>query len=574
TVLPREGNDERVDDLNGQRNEQGMGANGNLLPDMLAQVGNQRNVRNQDGNVVNEKFQENVGNVIVNGNRIRGMVAATEPKTIQKVMQIAGTLTDEAVRNESIKKVEKRGNVRKPSKDKNSRDDNKRTRTENAFATTVNPVGRENMGTWPKCTTCNSYHAPGGPCHTCFNYNHPGHLAKDCRGVSRKVNPVNIKNPTVRACYDCGSINHARGRAFMFGAVEAHQNLNIMTGIDPSELSFRYEIEIGSRKLIEIDKVIKSCKQEIKGHVFDIDLIPFRHGSFDVIIVEDFPEVFLDDLLGLPHVWKIEFRIELIPGAIPIAKSPFRLTPSELEELSGQLKKLQDKGFIRPNSSPWGAPFFSKIDLRPRYHQLRVHENDIPKTAFRTHCRHLEFTVMPFDNILIYSKTWEEHVEHLRNVINGNGIHVDPIKIEVVKNWKAPRTPFERRWIELFSDYDCEIHYHPGKANMVADALSRKERVKPKRVRAMNITLRSSINDKILTAQKQAIDESVGLQKGLDEMIEQKSDRTLYYLDRIWVPLKGEVRTLIMDEAHKSKYFVHPVADKMYYDLRDRYFFR
>ncbi|GKB80106.1 hypothetical protein Tco_0947001, partial [Tanacetum coccineum] len=96
----------------------------------------------------------------------------------------------------------------------------------------------------------------------------------------------------------------------------------------------------------------------------------------------------------------------------------------------------------------------------------------------------------------------------------------------------------QRRWIELFSDYDCEIRYHPGKANVMADALSRKERVKPKR-------------------------------RGLDEMIEQRSDGTLYYLDRIWVPLKGEVGTLIIDEAHKSKYFVHPRADKMYYDLRD-----
>nr|GEX69614.1 reverse transcriptase domain-containing protein [Tanacetum cinerariifolium] len=98
----------------------------------------------------------------------------------------------------------------------------------------------------------------------------------------------------------------------------------------------------------------------------------------------------------------------------------------------------------------------------------------------------------------------------------------------------------QRRWIELFSDYDCEIRYHLGKANVVAEALSRKERVKPKRVRAINMTLRSSIKDRILSAQKEAVDESVGLQKGLDEMIEQRSDGTLYYLDRIWVPLKGD----------------------------------
>ncbi|GKE58974.1 putative reverse transcriptase domain-containing protein, partial [Tanacetum coccineum] len=104
---------------------------------------------------------------------------------------------------------------------------------------------------------------------------------------------------------------------------------------------------------------------------------------------------------------------------------------------------------------------------------------------------------------------------------------------------------------ELFSDYDCEIRYHPGKANVVADAQSRKERVKPKRVRDMNIVLQSSIKDRILATQKEAMDESAGLQRGLDEMIELRNDGALYYPDRIWVPLKGDIRTLIMDEAHR-----------------------
>ncbi|GKD75462.1 putative reverse transcriptase domain-containing protein, partial [Tanacetum coccineum] len=368
------------------------------------------------------------------------MVAATEPKTIQKVVQISGALTDEAVRNGSIKKFEKRGNVGEPSKDKNGRDDNKNTRTRNAFATTVNPVGRKNTGTWPKCTTCNSYHAPRGPCRICFNCNRPSHLARDCRGVPRNMNPINARNPTVKACYECGSTDHARGRAFMLGAEEARQDPNIMTGtftlnnhfattlfdsdtdysfvsttfipllgLKPSDLGFTYEIEIASGQLVEIDKVIKGCKLEIEGHVFDIDLIPFGHRSFDVIIgmdwlsnykaeiichekvvriplpdgkvlrvlgerlkektiflmgvkkqeeivvVRDFPEVFPDDLSGLPPIREIEFQIELIPGATPVAKSSYRVAPSELEELSGQLKDLQDKGFIRPSSSPWGA---------------------------------------------------------------------------------------------------------------------------------------------------------------------------------------------------------------------------
>ncbi|GJT63593.1 putative reverse transcriptase domain-containing protein [Tanacetum coccineum] len=397
------------------------------------------------------------------------MVAATEPKTMQKAVQISGALTDEA--------------------DKNGRDDNKRTRNANSFATIVNPVGRENLG----------------------------HLARDCRGASRNANPINARNLTVRA-WSWKPREPARDRAFMLGAEEARQDLNIVTGLEPSELGFKYEIEIASGQLVEIDKAIKGMdwlsnyKAEIICHE-KVVRIPLPDGKVlrvvrvrpdknvrllmsakasdkkqeEVVIVRDFHEVFPDDLSGLPPIWEIEFRIELTPGATLVAKSHYRLAPSELEDLSGKLKELQDKGFIRPSSSPWSG-----------YHQLRVHEDDIPKNVFRTRYGYFEFTVMPFgltnapavfidlmnivcrpyldkfvivfiDDILIYSKTQEEHVEHLRlvlgllkkeklyakfykcefwlrevqflgHVINGNRIHVDPSKIEVVKNWKTPRT--------------------------------------------------------------------------------------------------------------------------------------
>nr|GEX73469.1 reverse transcriptase domain-containing protein [Tanacetum cinerariifolium] len=192
--------------------------------------------------------------------------------------------------------------------------------------------------------------------------------------MPRNVNSVNARNPPVRACYECGSTDHvrsacprlnrvqgpkgnrpnqvvannegqgrgnqenqARGRAFMLGAAKAHQDPNIVTGREPNELGFRYEIEIASEKLVEIDKVIKGCKLEIEGHVFDIDLIPFGHGSFDVVIGMDW----------FSNHKEIEFRIELIPRATPVEKSPYRLTPSELKELSGQLKELQDKECIK-----------------------------------------------------------------------------------------------------------------------------------------------------------------------------------------------------------------------------------
>ncbi|GJU82978.1 putative reverse transcriptase domain-containing protein [Tanacetum coccineum] len=132
----------------------------------------------------------------------------------------------------------------------------------------------------------------------------------------------------------------------------------------------------------------------------------------------------------------------------------------------------------------------------------------------------------------------------------------------------------QRRWIELFSDYECEIRYHPGKDNVVADALSRKERVKPRRVRAMTMTIQSRFKSTILAAQSEAFkEENVPVERlhRLDQQMERKEDESLYFMDGIWVPLVGGVITIIMDKAHKTRYSVHLGADKMYHDLRDMY---
>ncbi|GJY05234.1 hypothetical protein Tco_0371174 [Tanacetum coccineum] len=129
--------------------------------------------------------------------QIRGMVAAMKPTTIRKAMQKASTVTDEAIRNGSLKKnTKKRGNGREHSRDMNVKDDSKRSRTRNAFATTANPVWREYTGTIPKYTNCNLHHLPESPYRAYFSCNRLGHLAKDYRVVPRMVNPMNAKNPT------------------------------------------------------------------------------------------------------------------------------------------------------------------------------------------------------------------------------------------------------------------------------------------------------------------------------------------------------------------------------------------
>ncbi|GKA70200.1 putative reverse transcriptase domain-containing protein [Tanacetum coccineum] len=275
----------------------------------------------------------------------------------------------------------------------------------------------------------------------------------------------------------------------------------------------------------------------------------------DVPFVRDFPEVFPEDLPGIPPGRQVEFRIDLVPGVAPVARAPYRLAPSEMKEQAEQLQELSDKGFIRPSSSPWGDPVlfvkkkdisfrmcidycelnkltmkncyplpriddlfnqlqgssvYSKIDLRLGYHQLRVCEEDIPKTAFRMRYVHYEFQVMLFgltnalavfmdlmnrvckpyldkfvivfiEDILIYSKNKEEHEEHLKlilellkkeelyakfskcefwipkvqflgHVIDSRGIH--PAKIESIKDWASPKTPTEiRQFLGLVGYY-------------------------------------------------------------------------------------------------------------------------
>ncbi|GKC47969.1 putative reverse transcriptase domain-containing protein [Tanacetum coccineum] len=339
-----------------------------------------------------------------------------------------------------------------------------------------------------------------------------------------------------------------------------------MLNISPITIDTFYDIEMADNNLVSTNTVIQGATLTLLNQPFKIDLIPIKLGSFDVVIgmdwlskyhariicdekvihipidgetliiraqimekkseekrledipvVREFPKVFPEDLPWLPPIRQVEFQIDLIPGATPVARAPYRLAPSEMQELSNQLQELADRGFIRPSTSPWGAPVlfvkkkdgsfrmcidyrelnkltvknryplpriddlfdqlqgssvYSKIDLRSGYHQLRVRDEDIPKTAFRTRYGHYEFQVMPFgltnapavfmdlmnrvckpyldkfvivfiDDILIYSRNKEEHisiVQFLGHLIDSQGLHVDHAKIEAVKNWASPTT--------------------------------------------------------------------------------------------------------------------------------------
>nr|GEW96881.1 putative reverse transcriptase domain-containing protein [Tanacetum cinerariifolium] len=411
---------------------------------------------------------------------------------------------------------------------------------------------------------------------------------------------------------------------------------------------------IKARKYIE-----RGC-QLFVAHVNEKE--PKEKHLEDVPVIQDFPEVFPHDLSRIPPPRQVEFRIELVPGVVPVACAPYQLAPSEMKELADQLQELSEKGFIRPSSSPWGALVLfvkkkdgsfqmcidyrelNKLTVKNRYPLPRIDdlEEDIPITAFRTRYRHYEFQVMSFDltnapavfmdlinrvckpyldkfvnvfidDILIYSKSKEEHGDHLKtilellkkeqlyakilkcdfwlesvqflgHVIDSKGVHIDPLTQKNKKyEWgKDEEEAFQllkqklccapilalpegsedfvvycdallkehnmrqRRWI------DCEICYYPGKANVVADALSRKER-EPLRVRALVMTVHPNLPEQIRNTQSEAMKKKNVKAENLGRLIkpifEVRSDgtRTPSGYDSIWV---------IVDRLTNSAHFL------------------
>ncbi|XP_070013593.1 uncharacterized protein [Nicotiana sylvestris] len=266
-------------------------------------------------------------------------------------------------------------------------------------------------------------------------------------------------------------------------------------------------------------------------------------------IVWEFADVFPSDLPGMPPNRDIDFCIDLTLGTQPISVPSYRMAPKELKELKEQLEELLAKGFVRPS----GARIFSKIDLRSGYHQLKIRDSNVLKTAFRTRYGHYEFLVMSFgltnapvafmdlmnrvfrpyidsfvivfiDDISIYARSLEEHEQHLRRDLNLR----------------------QRRWLELLKDYDITIIYHSGKANMVADALSRK-------VESMGSLAFIPAKERPLALDIQSLANRLG---------------------RLCVPNVDGVRERILEEAHSSRYSIYSGTMKMYRDLRQHYWWR
>nr|GEV92710.1 putative reverse transcriptase domain-containing protein [Tanacetum cinerariifolium] len=425
-----------------------------------------------------------------------------------------------------------------------------------------------------------------------------GHFKKEC---------PNLKNNNNRG----NQVGNAKAQAKVYavGKAGANPNNNVVTGtfllnnryssilfdtgadksfvstafssrivITPTALDHDYNVELADGRIVGLNTIIRANitatkdKDKSKGKRLE-----------DLPVVQEFLEVFPKDLSGIPPTRQVEFRIDLIPGAVPVARAPYRLAPSKMKELAEQLQELTDKGFIRPSSSPWGAPVlfvkkkygsfrmcidyrelnkltvknrnplpriddlfdqlqgsivYLKIDLRSGYHQLRVQEEDIPKTAFKTRYGDYEFQVMPFglsnapamfmnlmnrvckpyldrfvivfiDDIMIYSKSKKEHEGHLRWILN------------LLK---------KEKFYAKFSK--CEFRI--SRVQFLGHVIDCREVIRT-------------------------------------EKLEPIADGTLCLNSRSWLPCYGDLRTVIMHESYKSKYSIHSVLEKMCQDIKKLY---
>ncbi|XP_073362331.1 uncharacterized protein [Aegilops tauschii subsp. strangulata] len=363
------------------------------------------------------------------------------------------------------------------------------------------------------------------------------------------------------------------------------QGLDIILGMD---WMVKYEglIDCASRSITLSAPGGKRIKYVCKYKHKQVHVNSLKGGSLEEVpVVRDYPDVFPEELPGMPPDRDIEFLIDLIPGTGPIAKRPYRMPPQELEELKKQIRELKAQGFIRPSSSPWGAPvlFVEKKDGTLR---MCVDYRSLNELTIKNKC-HLPMINDLFDQL--------EGATVFSKIDLCSGYHQLKIREQDI-----PKTTFTTRYIVMLLVKDLGVFrcrkYHPGKANVVADALSRRSHANAINIDNMppelceqfrnlrlemvpkgylaTLEVKPTLLDRIREARKgdkEIAEIKENMVKGKAEGFHEDGHGAIWFEKRICVPQDADIRKLILQEAHDSPYSIHPGNTKMYLDLRERF---
>ncbi|GKE06584.1 putative reverse transcriptase domain-containing protein, partial [Tanacetum coccineum] len=458
------------------------------------------------------------------------------------------------------------------------------------------------------------------PIMTCYDCGEQGHtrnrypkkvkkeVVGEVRGRAYAIKDAEPQGPNVvtgtflfNNCYASVLFDSGSDRSFV------DTRFSSMLNIDPVKIRASYEVELADGRVAR--KYVERGCHLFLAHVTEKKSKEKRLE--DVPIMHDFPEVFPEKLPGLPPLRQIEFRIDLVPGAAPVARAPYRLAPSEMRKLLVQLQELLEKGFIRPSSSPWGAPMLfvkkkdgsfrmcidyrelNKLTVKNRYPLLRIDDLfDQLQGSSVTRYGHFKFQMMPFgltnapavfmdlmnrvcktyldkfvivfiDDILIYSKDEEEHGKHLK------------IILELLKKERFASILALPEGTEDFMVYcDASLKGYGSvlmQREKVIPYASRQLKIHEENYTTHDLELRAVVFTLRLWRHYLYGTKCVVFtdHKSLQYILNQKE---LNLRKRRWIELLSdyncEIRNLVMHESHKSKYSIHPRSDKMYQDLK------
>nr|GEV62003.1 hypothetical protein [Tanacetum cinerariifolium] len=518
---------------------------------------------------------------------IQGNVIVANPTRLQDSIRIANQLMDKKLQGYAARSAENKIRIKSNPRDNRGQQLSfKRQNTAGQNIAKAYPARNNErkgyVGSFPYCNKCKLHHE--GLCTIrCGNCKKIGHQTRDFRNRGNKtrnktVNKTEGNEVTAKAyaigrggtnpdsnvvtctfllnnCYASMLFDSVADRSFVSTTFSA------LLDIAPSTLDTSYAIELANGRTSEINIVLRGCTLGLLGHLFNIDLMPVELGSFDVIINMDWfakyhalivcdekvvripygDEVLIirgdncnggKDFPGFQPARKVEFQIDLVPGAAPVTRAPYRLAPAEMQELSTQLQELSDKGFIRPSSSPWGATFDWGEKAEAAFQLLKQKLCSAPILAipeesenFMVYCdashKRLGAILMQKEKIIAYAS--RQLKVHEKNYTT-HDLELGAV-VFTLKMWR---------------------HYLYG----------------------------LNLPKQILNAQSEAKKEDNFIKEDLHGMInklESRADRTLCLNNRSWIPCFGDLRALIMHESHKSKYSIHPGSDKMYQDMKKLY---
>ncbi|GJU18239.1 putative reverse transcriptase domain-containing protein [Tanacetum coccineum] len=469
---------------------------------------------------------------------------SVEPTRLQDAIRLANSLMDQKLKGYAIRSAKTKRKFKSNQRDNCAQQPPfkrpyvRGSNVARAYTAGGNE-GRVYVGPYPLCNKCKLHHV--GPCTVkCRSCGKIGHLTRDCKKHFKKDCP---QTPRI--------LNHgktkpvipeAEGKALYYWwrrCKPGHQRCKGYGLSQPTPLCFpvlfdSVPIEVFMSTTFST-LLIKGCQNFWARYKEGITEVKSKEKRLeDVPIVRKFPKVFLEDLQGLTnHARQVEFQIDLVPGAAPVARALYRLAPLEMQELSAQLQELSDKEFIRPTilSTMGAVSCLSKKDDLFGCVLLVIIEGLLKasRKAFAINYDQIG-TRRAVKIDWVCGGKEEAAFQTLKHKV-GRGVDAEG------ENQKELNMR-QRKWLELLTDYEFEIRCHPGKAQSEA----KKE-------------------------------ENYGTEDlcGMIKKLEPRVDGTLCLNGRDWIPYRGNLRELIMHESHKSKYSIHPGSDKMYQDLKKLY---